>query len=36
MEIVYGILLWLIMTLGVGYVIFYYHFEKMENADDEI
>lgn len=36
MEIVYGLLLWLILTLGVGYVIFYYYFEKMENADDEI
>ena len=36
MEIVYGILLWLIMTLGVGYVILHYDFEKMGNADDEI
>ena len=36
MEIVYGLLLWLILTLSVGYVIFYYVFEKMENADDEI
>lgn len=36
MELVYGLLLWLISTLGVGYVIFYYDFEKMGNADDEI
>lgn len=36
MKIVYGLLLWLILTLGVGYVIFFYDFEKMRNADDEI
>lgn len=36
METAFGLLLWLILTLGVGYVIFYYDFEKMENADDEI
>lgn len=36
MEIVYGLLLWLILTLGVGYVIFYYDFKKMSNTDDEI
>ena len=36
MEIVYGLLLWVILTLSVGYVIFFYDFEKMENADDEI
>ena len=36
MELVYGLLLWLISTLSVGYVIFYYDFEKMGNADDEI
>ena len=33
MELVFGLLLWLI---SVGYVIFYYDFEKMGNADDEI
>lgn len=36
MGIVFGLLLWLILTLCVGYVIFYYDFEKMGNADDEI
>ena len=36
MELVFRFLLWLILTLGVGYVIFYYDFEKMGNADDEI
>lgn len=36
MDIVYGILLWLITTLSVGHVILYYDFEKMGNADDEI
>ena len=36
MEIAFGLLLWLILTLCVGYVIFYYDFEKMGNADDEI
>lgn len=36
MEIVYGLLLWLILTLSVGCVIFFYVFEKMENTDDEI
>ena len=36
METAFGLLLWLILTLCVGYVIFYYHFEKMGNADDEI
>ena len=36
METVYGILLWLILTLSVGYVIFFYDFEKMGNTDDEI
>ena len=36
MELVFRILLWLILTLGVGYVIFYYDFEKMGKADDEI
>lgn len=36
MELIFGLLLWLILTLCVGYVIFYYDFEKMGNADDEI
>lgn len=36
MGIVFGLLLWPILTLCVGYVIFYYDFEKMGNADDEI
>ena len=36
MELVFGLLLWLILTLCVGYVIVYYDFEKMGNADDEI
>lgn len=36
MELVFKLLLWLILTLGVGYMIFYYDFEKMGNADDEI
>lgn len=36
MEIVYGLLLWLILTLSVGYVIFFYDFEKIGNIDDEI
>ena len=36
MEIVYGLLLWLILTLSVGYVIFFYDFEKMGNTDDKI
>ena len=36
MELVFGLLLWLILTLCAGYVIFYYDFEKMGNADDEI
>ena len=36
MELVFRLLLWLILTLGVGYMIFYYDFEKMGNADDEI
>ena len=36
MEIVYGFLLWLILTLSVGYVIFFYDFEKIGNTDDEI
>lgn len=36
MEIVYGLLLWLILTLSVGYVIFFYDFEKIGNTDDEI
>ena len=36
METAFGLLLWLILTLGVGYVIFFYDFEKMGNADDEI
>lgn len=36
MEIVYGLLLWLILTLSVGYVIFFYDFEKMRNTNDEI
>ena len=36
MELVFGLLLWLILTLCVGYIIFYYDFEKMGNADDEI
>lgn len=36
MELVFRLLLWLILTLGVGYMIFYYDFKKMENADDEI
>lgn len=36
MEIVYGFLLWLILTLSVGYVIFFYNFEKMGNTDGEI
>lgn len=36
MEIVYGLLLWLILTLSVGYVIFFYNFEKIGNTDDEI
>lgn len=36
MEFFYGFLLWLILTFSVGYVIFYYDFKKMENADDEI
>ena len=36
MELVFKLLLWLILTLGVGYMIFYYDFEKMRNADDEI
>ena len=36
MELVFGLLLWLILTLCVGYVIFYYDFEKMGDADDEI
>ena len=36
MGIVYGLLLWLILTLSVGYVIFFYDFEKMGNTDDEI
>lgn len=36
MEIVYGLLLWLILTLSVGYVIFFYDFKKMGNTDDEI
>ena len=36
METAFGLLLWLILTLCVGYVIFYYDFEKMGNTDDEI
>lgn len=36
MELVFGLLLWLILTLCVGYIIFYYDFEKMGNVDDEI
>ena len=36
MELIFGFLLWLILTLCVGYIIFYYDFEKMGNADDEI
>ena len=36
MELVFGLLLWLILTLCVGYVIFFYDFEKMGNTDDEI
>lgn len=36
MENVYGLLLWLILTLSVGYVIFFYDFKKMRNTDDEI
>ena len=36
MELIFGLLLWLILTLCVGYVIFYYDFKKMGNADDEI
>lgn len=36
MEIVYGLLLWLILTLSVGYVIFFYVFEKIGNTDDKI
>ena len=36
MEIVYGLLLWLILTLSVGYVIFFYDFEKIGNTNDEI
>lgn len=36
MGTAFGLLLWLILTLCVGYVIFYYDFEKMGNADDEI
>ena len=36
METAFGLLLWLILTLSVGSVIFFYYFEKMENTDDEI
>lgn len=36
MELVFKLLLWLILTLSVGYMIFYYDLEKMGNADDEI
>ena len=36
METAFVLLVWLILTLCVGYVIFYYDFEKMGNADDEI
>ena len=36
METAFGLLLWLILTLCVDYVIFYYDFEKMGNADVEI
>ena len=36
METDFGLLLWLILNLCVDYVIFYYDFEKMGNAGDEI
>ena len=36
METAFGLLLWPILTLCVGYVILHYDFEKMGNAGDEI